>query len=304
MTAAHPPMRILLTGGEGQLGTELIAQAPRFGIHLVAPTLAQMDLTRPADVDAAWDAARPAAVINAAAYTAVDRAETEAELAFAINAAAPARIAARCSAENIPLVHISTDYVFDGCKREPYREEDPVAPLGVYGRSKAQGETAVRAALDRHVIVRTAWLYSAHGANFVKTVMRLVAEKDELRIVDDQVGSPTCAEDLAATVLAIAARGAGTPLGHLPLLRRRDDLLVRAGAPRARHDGGARPHPGLPPHPDCHGRLPHPGPAAGLLGPGLPAHRRLLRGRAAPLAGRRGEDGRSPVERPGPAVAA
>ena len=213
MTAAHPPMRILLTGGEGQLGTELIAQAPRFGIHLVAPTLAQMDLTRPAAVDAAWDAARPAAVINAAAYTAVDRAETEAELAFAINAAAPARIAARCSAENIPLVHISTDFVFDGCKREPYREEDPVAPLSVYGRSKAQGETAVRAALDRHVIVRTAWLYSAHGANFVKTVMRLVAVKDELRVVDDQVGSPTCAEDLAATVLAIAARGAGSPWG-------------------------------------------------------------------------------------------
>ena len=213
MTAAHPPMRILLTGGEGQLGTELIAQAPRFGVQLVAPTLAQMDLTRPADVDAAWDAARPEAVINAAAYTAVDRAETEPELAFAINAAAPARIAARCIAENIPLVHISTDYVFDGCKREPYREEDPVAPLGVYGRSKAQGEAAVRAALDRHVILRTAWLYSAHGANFVKTVMRLVAERDELRIVDDQVGSPTCAEDLAAAILAIVARRGATPWG-------------------------------------------------------------------------------------------
>ncbi|HSV91919.1 MAG TPA: sugar nucleotide-binding protein, partial [Desulfobacterales bacterium] len=172
MTASAAPLRILLTGGEGQLGTELIAQAPRFGVELVAPPLAQMDLTRPAELDAAWDAARPEAVINAAAYTAVDRAEVESETAFAINAAAPARIAARCAAEGIPLVHISTDYVFDGCRREPYCEEDPVAPLGVYGRSKAEGEAAVRAALDRHVIVRTAWLYSAHCANFVKTVMR------------------------------------------------------------------------------------------------------------------------------------
>jgi dTDP-4-dehydrorhamnose reductase len=204
---------MLLTGGEGQLGTELIAQAPRYGIRLVAPTLAQMDLTRPDEVDAAWDACRPVAVINAAAYTAVDRAESEPELAFAINAAAPARMAARCRAEAIPLVHISTDYVFDGTRREPYREDDPVAPLGVYGRSKADGEAAVRAALDRHVIIRTAWLYSAHGANFVKTVMRLVTERDELRIVDDQVGSPTCAEDLADAVLAVAARGANVPWG-------------------------------------------------------------------------------------------
>lgn len=213
MTAAPSPMRILLTGGEGQLGTELIAQAPRFGVEFVAPPLAQMDLTRPTELDATWDAARPEAVINAAAYTAVDRAEVEPETAFAINAAAPARIAARCAAEGIPLVHISTDYVFDGCRREPYREEDPVAALGVYGRSKAEGEAAVRAALDRHVIVRTAWLYSAHCANFVKTVMRLVGERDELRIVDDQTGSPTCAEDLAAALLGIAVRRGTTPWG-------------------------------------------------------------------------------------------
>jgi len=206
-------MRILLTGGEGQLGTELIAQAPHFGIRLLAPTLAQMDLTRPADVDAHWDAFRPQAIINAAAYTAVDRAEDDVDLAFEINAAAPARLAARCRAEGIPLIHISTDYVFDGQKREPYREDDPVAPLGVYGRSKSQGEEAVRTGLERHLIVRTAWLYSAHGANFVKTVMRLVAERDELRIVDDQIGSPTCAEDLAAALLGIAARMRGVSWG-------------------------------------------------------------------------------------------
>jgi len=199
-------MKIMITGGEGQLGTELIAQSAAHGIEVLAPTLAEMDLTRLSHVDAFWDAFRPAAVVNAAAYTAVDRAETEAELAFAVNAAAPAHLARRCSREGAPLIHISTDYVFDGLKGSPYLEEDPIAPLGVYGRSKAEGESAVRGALDRHLIIRTSWLYSAHGANFVKTVMRLAAERDELRIVDDQVGSPTCATDLAAAILAIADR--------------------------------------------------------------------------------------------------
>jgi dTDP-4-dehydrorhamnose reductase len=199
-------MKIMITGGEGQLGTELIAQSAAHGIEILAPTLAELDLSRPAHVDAFWDVFRPAAVINAAAYTAVDRAETEAELAFAVNAAAPAYLARRCSRDGTPLIHISTDYVFDGRKASPYLEEDPVAPLGVYGRSKAEGESAVRDALDRHLIIRTSWLYSAHGANFVKTVMRLAAERDELRIVDDQIGSPTCAADLAAAILAIADR--------------------------------------------------------------------------------------------------
>ncbi|MGE5255775.1 MAG: dTDP-4-dehydrorhamnose reductase [Hyphomicrobiales bacterium] len=199
-------MKIMITGGEGQLGTELIAQSAAHDIEILAPTLAEMDLTRPAHVDAFWDAFRPAAVINAAAYTAVDRAETEPELAFAVNAAAPAYLGRRCSLEGIPLIHISTDYVFDGGKASPYLEEDPVAPLGVYGRSKAEGEFAVRGALDRHLIIRTSWLYSAHGANFVKTVMRLAAERDELRIVDDQIGCPTCAADLAAAILAITDR--------------------------------------------------------------------------------------------------
>lgn len=202
-------MRILITGGEGQLGTELIAQSAAHDTVVLAPTLAQMDLTAPASIDAFWDAFQPQALINAAAYTAVDRAETEPDLAFAVNAAAPAYLARRCRREGIPLIHISTDYVFDGAKGSPYLEEDPVSPLGVYGRSKAEGESAVRGALDRHLIVRTAWLYSAHGANFVKTVMRLAAERDELRIVDDQLGSPTSAADLAGALLSIAGR-----LGH------------------------------------------------------------------------------------------
>ena len=199
-------MKIFLTGGEGQLGTELIAQAAAHGMDILAPSLAKMDLTRPEQIDPFWDDFQPEAVINAAAYTAVDRAESESDLAFAVNAQAPAFMARRCAREGIPLIHISTDYVFDGRKGTPYHEEDPVMPLGVYGRSKAEGEAAVRRAGGAHFIVRTAWLYSAHGVNFVKTVMRLVAERDELRIVDDQFGCPTCAADLADALLRIASR--------------------------------------------------------------------------------------------------
>jgi len=199
-------MKLFITGGEGQLGTELIAQAASHGMDVLAPTLAQMDLTVPDQIDRLWDEFQPAAVINAAAYTAVDRAESEPELAFAVNADAAAHIAQRCARGQIPLIHISTDYVFDGLKGAPYLEDDPVAPLGVYGRSKAAGETAVRRGLEQHLIVRTAWLYSAHGTNFVKTVVRLVAERDELRIVDDQLGCPTCAADLADALLHLAEK--------------------------------------------------------------------------------------------------
>lgn len=199
-------MRIFVTGGEGQLGSELISQAASHGIDILAPPLAQMDLTQPEQIDRIWNEFHPAAVINAAAYTAVDRAESEPELAFAVNAEGAERIARRCARENIPLIHISTDYVFDGLKQAPYLEDDPVVPLGVYGRSKAEGETRVRRALNQHLIVRTAWLYSAHGTNFVKTVMRLVGERDELRVVDDQLGCPTCAADLADALLQLTER--------------------------------------------------------------------------------------------------
>lgn len=198
-------MKLFVTGGEGQLGSELIAQAAAHGMQVLAPPLAQMDLTRPAQLDRLWDEFRPAAVINAAAHTAVDRAESEPELAFAINAEAPGRIARRCAGEGIPLIQVSTDYVFDGLKGTPYLEDDPVAPLGVYGRSKAAGEAAVRDGLAQHLIVRTSWLYSSHGANFVKTMMRLAVERDELRVVDDQFGCPTCAADLADALLRLAS---------------------------------------------------------------------------------------------------
>jgi len=199
-------MNILVTGSEGQLGTELVRQAPACGVVVTAPLLAEMDLTNCARVEEVFTTVRPAAVINAAAYTLVDRAETESDLAFAVNAAAPAHLARLCSREGIPLVQVSTDYVFDGRKQTPYVEDDPVAPLGVYGRSKAEGEAAVRSTLREHLIVRTAWLYSPYGSNFVRTILRLAAEGKELRIVDDQVGSPTCAADFAEALLSIVGR--------------------------------------------------------------------------------------------------
>lgn len=199
-------MPVLVTGGAGQLGIELIRQAPAHAIEVMAPGRAELDVTRLEQVQAAIAAHRPALVVNAAAYTQVDRAESEPESAEAVNTAAPAHLARTCAEAGIPLVHVSTDYVFDGRKRTPYVEDDPVAPLGVYGRSKAGGEAAVRRLLPRHLIIRTAWLYSAHRSNFLKTIMRLAAERDELRVVDDQIGAPTSAADLADAILRIIGR--------------------------------------------------------------------------------------------------
>jgi dTDP-4-dehydrorhamnose reductase len=153
---------------------------------------------------------RPDIVINAAAYTAVDRAESEPEAAWATNCIGPANLSAACDNAAVPLVHISTDYVFDGSKPGAYVENDPVNPLGVYGASKEAGDRAVRNSLERHVILRTAWVYSAHGQNFVKTMLRLAGERPVLRVVADQTGSPTSAADIAAaigTVVRLIAAG-------------------------------------------------------------------------------------------------
>ena len=198
-------MKLMVLGAGGQLGHELRRLRWPDGYRVAAFDHAALDIAERDRVFTAVARERPDIVINAAAYTAVDRAESEPDAAWAANAAGPANLAASCRDAAIPLLHISTDYVFDGSKAGPYREDDPVSPLGVYGASKEAGERAVRDALAEHVIVRTAWVYSAHGHNFVKTMLRL-AERPALRVVADQIGSPTSAADLAAALAAIIVR--------------------------------------------------------------------------------------------------
>ncbi|MGE4527163.1 MAG: dTDP-4-dehydrorhamnose reductase [Rhodospirillaceae bacterium] len=198
--------RIVVTGVSGQVGGSLIALPPPPGVTFVPAGRGVLDLARPQGLAAALAALAPDAVINCAAHTAVDRAESEPALAFAVNAEAPGEIAAACAARGAPMVQLSTDYVFDGSKTGPWLRTDPVAPLGVYGASKEAGEQAVRAACPRHLILRTSWVYAARGHNFVRTMLRLGAERDELRVVADQTGCPTAAQDIAAAFAALAPR--------------------------------------------------------------------------------------------------
>lgn len=199
-------MKLLVVGSGGQVGTELCRREWPAEYRLAAFDRPQMDIANREQVFDIVGRERPAVVINAAAYTAVDRAESEPEAAWAGNCTGPANLAAACRAAGIPLIHISTDYVFDGCKAEPYREDDAVNPLGVYGRSKEAGERAVRDIQPEHVTLRTAWLYSAHGHNFVKTMLRLAHQHPSLRVVADQRGCPTAAADIAAAIAAIIER--------------------------------------------------------------------------------------------------
>jgi dTDP-4-dehydrorhamnose reductase len=200
-------MRPLIIGARGQLGHELLLRAGREGIEVVGADLPECDITDPQALAKYIESAGMAdIVINAAAYTAVDRAESEPAMAYAVNRDGPGHLADACRTRCMPLIHISTDYVFDGTQDRPYAPDDSIAPLGVYGRSKAEGEAAVRNTWGQHVIVRTAWLFGVHGPNFVKTMLRLGKERSELRIVDDQVGSPTYAGDLADALLEIAGQ--------------------------------------------------------------------------------------------------
>ena len=198
---------ILVTGGTGQVGTALRQLGPRFGVEIVAPTRAELDLASPPSIEAMVHRRDWSAVINCAAYTAVDKAESEPDAAYAANAVAPEMLALETFARGIRLLHVSTDYVFDGGKDGFYSEDDPVAPLGVYGASKEAGERGVRAANPDHVILRTAWVVSPWSHNFVKTMLRLGAERRQLRVVDDQRGCPTSAIDIAEALLTIATRG-------------------------------------------------------------------------------------------------
>lgn len=206
--------RILVTGGAGQLGTELRRSRHPNGWQVVTIDRNDLDLTDTAAVTAKIKEQPWAVVINAAAYTAVDKAESDIVAAWAVNAMAPAAFGAACAQAGIPLVQVSTDYVFAGDKPllndtesgGAWSVADPVGPLGVYGASKLGGELAVRTSGARHAIVRTAWVVSAHGANFVKTMLRAGAERDTLHVVDDQFGCPTAAADLAQALMTIAIR--------------------------------------------------------------------------------------------------
>ena len=199
-------MRIIVTGARGQVGWELNRRATLLGHDVLAWDVAELDITDATAVDRALDASGADVAINAAAYTAVDKAEQEPELAFAVNRDGPAHLAAACARSHIPLLHISTDYVFDGRKTGPYAEDDPVAPLGVYGQSKQEGDEAVRRLLSRYLILRVSWVFGAHGHNFVKTILRLAREREELRVVADQWGCPTYAGDIADVLLELAGR--------------------------------------------------------------------------------------------------
>ncbi len=198
-------MKILLTGCAGQLGRELKRSLACLG-ELVACDRRQLELAQPEALRAAVRAIAPTVIVNAAAYTAVDKAETEPAVAEAINAVAPGILAEEAKRLGALLIHYSTDYVFDGAKPAPYTEDDTPAPLSAYGRSKRAGELAIVASGSRHLILRTSWVYGLHGANFMKTMLRLGRERDELRVVGDQVGAPTWTRHLADVTALILAR--------------------------------------------------------------------------------------------------
>jgi len=218
-------MRILLLGANGQVGHELRRSLAPLGEIVVTTRSGRLedgnpceiaDLDQPDSLDGLVERIAPDWVVNAAAYTAVDRAESEADAAFRANAESPGVLAAACVRRGAKLVHYSTDYVFPGDGSRPYREDDATSPLGVYGASKLAGEEAIRATGDAHLIFRTAWVYASHGHNFLRTMLRLGAERDELRVVADQIGTPTPAALIAdVTAQAMASWPQATGVFHL-----------------------------------------------------------------------------------------
>lgn len=204
-------MKILINGQHGQVSQELQRHLSHLG-ELVVLGREQLDLAQPEQIRQQVQRIRPDLIINAAAHTAVDQAESEPELAFAINASAPGILAEQALELGVPLIHYSTDYVFDGSKPAPYTEDDAPNPLGVYGKSKLAGEQAISAVQGQHLILRTSWVYSTHGRNFLLTMQRLLQEKPEMRIVADQIGAPTWAGTIARSTLALIERWqAGNP---------------------------------------------------------------------------------------------
>ena len=197
-------MKILITGAQGQVGKELVSIANQRGFDVIAAGQTELDITQLKNIESYVEVHQPDLVINAAAYTAVNKAEEEQDITYAINRDGTANLAAVSKEKNIPLLHISTDYVFDGTKSEAYRENDAISPLGVYGISKWQGEETIRQTLPEHIILRVAWVFGAQGNNFVKTMLRLAKDRDELSVVADQFGRPSPAKDIAKTLIILA----------------------------------------------------------------------------------------------------
>ena len=204
-------MRVLVTGASGQLGSEVARQFRRSGHEVIAPARRELDLSHPGQVAATAGDLQADWVINCAAYTQVDRAESEAQQAFIVNRDSPEQLAQAVAGYGGRMLQVSTDYIFDGAQRHPYLETDPPNPLGVYGRSKLEGEQAVQRVLPEAVVLRTAWVYGVRGHNFVKTMLRMAVAGKPLRVVSDQVGSPTWTTDIAVTIAGLVEReAAGT----------------------------------------------------------------------------------------------
>jgi dTDP-4-dehydrorhamnose reductase len=200
-------MIILVTGASGQLGQSFQFIANEYiSYKFVLKNSKELDVTNSSQVDNAFDLIKPNFCINCAAYTAVDKAESEIDLAYKINVFAVENLANSCKKHNIPFIHISTDFIFDGTKKTPYQETDPTKPLGVYGKTKLEGELILQKTWEKHIIIRTSWVYSQFGNNFMKTMLRLGAEKTELSVVSDQIGTPTYAVDLAHALLKIVQK--------------------------------------------------------------------------------------------------
>ncbi|NSZ76592.1 dTDP-4-dehydrorhamnose reductase [Agrobacterium tumefaciens] len=207
-------MRLAVTGKNGQVVSALQALAGP-GLEIVALGRPELDLARPDTVFKALREAKPDVVVSAAAYTAVDKAESEPDIAFAVNRDGAKAVARAANDIGVPVIHISTDYVFDGTKTTAYVENDPTGPASVYGRSKLEGEHAVSENTENYAILRTAWVYSEYGSNFVKTMLRLSESRDEVNVVADQFGCPTSANDIAVAIVSIARKLATDPAPHL-----------------------------------------------------------------------------------------
>jgi dTDP-4-dehydrorhamnose reductase len=210
-------MKIIVTGHKGMLGSDLLPLLSDAGFDVTGFDIDKLDITDLDDVLKHFEIVHPDLVINCAAYTAVDKAESDVDAAFAVNRDGPKNLARACSDFNIPLIHISTDYVFDGEVTGAYCEDDAINPLGVYGTSKWEGEEFIRSGLEQHIIIRTSWLYGVNGNNFVKTMIRLSKERDEIRVVSDQHGCPTWTRDLGDAIVKITEQISrdknGTPWG-------------------------------------------------------------------------------------------